>query len=51
MLLMVKHFWPASVRLLKPAEDKLRDAPGKRVLPLNWDGLEVTTRALSFHNA
>lgn len=29
MPLMVEHFWPASVQLLKPAEDRLRDARGE----------------------
>lgn len=52
MLLMVEHFWPASVRLLKPAEDRLRDAHAKEFcLPLNWGGLEVTTRSFVFSHA
>lgn len=49
MLLMVEHFWPASVRLLKPAEDRLRDAHGEEFcLSLNWGGLEVTTGGFVF---
>lgn len=49
MLLMVEHFWPASVRLLKPAEDRLQDAHGEEFcLSLNWGGLAVTTRDFVF---
>lgn len=41
MLLIIEHFWPESARLLKPAEDRLQDAHGGRVLPvfeLGWAG-------------
>ena len=49
MLLTVEDFWPASVRLLKPAEDGLQDACGEEFcLSLNWGGLEVTTRHFVF---
>lgn len=50
MLLMVEQFWPASVRLLKPAEGRLQDAHGEEFwLSLTWGGLEVTLGVLSSH--
>lgn len=49
MLLMAEHFWPASVRSLKPAEDRWQAVSGQEsCLALNWGGLEATTRAFVF---
>lgn len=49
MLLMVEHFWPAYIRLLKLAEDRLWDARGEEFcLHSDWGWLEVTTRGFVF---
>lgn len=49
MLLMVEHFWPAYIRLLKLAEDRLWDARGEEFcLHSGWGWLEVTTRGFVF---